>query len=390
MPSRSHDTGLILTGGGARAAYQVGVLDALRELLREAGHHPDRLPFDVICGTSAGAMNAAALATHCDDFHGAVGQLLSIWSSFHAHQVYRTDLRGSLGNAARWLGSVAFGWLARASPRSLFDNAPLSALLRHLMDFERMRRGMADGKLQALAISASSYTSGQHVTYYESREPVPPWSRTQRLACPATIDYDHLLASSAIPFVFPAVPLSLGNRREYFGDGSIRQIAPISPAIHLGANRILIVGVGQIQAGTQTPAHTGSQYLYPNLAQIAGHAMAGIFLDALANDLERLRRINATISLIPEERRGSSRLRPIEVLLISPSQRLDSLAARHVRALPWTVRTLLRTIGATEKRGAALASYLLFEADYLNELITLGRLDTLRQRRQVLEFFDDR
>ena len=388
MPARSPDTGLILMGGGARAAYQVGVLDALRELLREAGHHPDRLPFDVICGTSAGAINAAALATHCDDFHGAVGRLLAIWSSFHAHQVYRTDLRGSLGNAAHWLTSVALGWLARNPPRSLFDNAPLAELLRGLMDFERMRRGMADGKLRALAISASSYTSGQHITYYESREAVPPWSRTQRLACPATIDCEHLLASSAIPFVFPAVALPLGSRREYFGDGSMRQIAPISPAIHLGADRILIVGVGQLQGGTPQPTHTGSQYLYPNLAQIAGHAMAGIFLDALASDLERLTRINATISLIPEERRAGSRLRPIEVLLISPSRRLDSLAARHVRALPWTVRSLLRTIGATEKRGAALASYLLFEADYLNELITLGRLDTLRQRRQVLRFFD--
>ncbi|MGD9943874.1 MAG: patatin-like phospholipase family protein [Burkholderiaceae bacterium] len=380
-------TGLILMGGGARAAYQVGVLAAVREILAAEGR-PDALnPFDVICGTSAGAINAAALAAQADDFGQGIDKLVKVWATLRASDIYRTDLRRAGGNALHWVAALTLGWIVRTQPRSLFDNTPLAELLERTIDFGRFRRALAAGNLQALAITASSYTSGQHVTYYQSRIPVPPWSRIQRLSCETRIGVEHLLASVAIPFVFPAVSLPLDGRREYFGDGSIRQVAPISPAIHLGADRVLIVGAGRLEQGTPAAEHTSSQYVYPSLAQIAGHALSSIFLDGLANDIERLTRINRTIGLVPNEQRGDALLRPIEILAIVPSQRLDTLAVGRAKALPRTIRTILQMTGATDRRGAALVSYLLFESVYTGELIALGRSDTMARRDDVRAFF---
>lgn len=380
-------TGLILMGGGARAAYQAGVLEAIWSILRDEGWPAACNPFQVICGTSAGAITAAALACRADRIDEAIGTVLDTWSRVRAGDVYRVDVPGALSNALHWVLALGFGWLVRTRPRSLFDNTPLNGLLSRLIDPACLARAIDSGALHAFAVTASSYTSGQHVTYYQSATPIVPWSRTQRLACPTRIGVDHLLASSAIPFVFPAVALALGDRHEYFGDGSIRQTAPISPAIHLGADRILVIGAGQLQAGTVHSTHTGSQYHYPSLAQVAGHAMASIFLDALAGDIERLSRVNNTLQLIPESDRSATRLRPIDVLAIAPSERLDALATEHIHALPRTARTLLRMIGATDRRGAGLASYLLFEPPYTRALIELGRKDTFARRDDVRRFF---
>lgn len=380
-------TGLILMGGGARAAYQAGVLDAIWQILRDDGWPDGDNPFQVICGTSAGAITAAALACRADSIDDAIGMVLETWTQVRAGDVYRVDVPGALSNALHWVLALGLGWLVRTRPRSLFDNTPLNGLLARLIDPQCLARTLESGALHAFAVTASSYTSGQHVTYYQSAAPIVPWSRTQRLACPTRIGIDHLLASSAIPFVFPAVALALGDRHEFFGDGSIRQTAPISPAIHLGADRILVIGAGQLQAGTVHSTHTDSQYHYPSLAQVAGHAMASIFLDALAADIERLSRVNNTLQLIPESDRTATRLRPIDVLAIAPSQRLDALATEHIHALPRTARTLLRMIGATDRRGAGLASYLLFEPPYTKALIELGRSDTFARRDDVRRFF---
>jgi NTE family protein len=239
-------------------------------------------------------------------------------------------------------------------------------------------------------VTASSYTSGNHVTFCQTARPFEPWLRSQRIAMPAQISHEHLLASSAIPFVFPARALPMGEgRREWFGDGSMRQSAPISPAVHLGAERVLVIGAGRLQ---EPPGARDNGNGYPSLAQIAGHAMSNIFLDALAVDIERAERINRTLALLDADARARSPLRPIDVFVIAPSQRIDDIAARHIESLPGPVRTLLRGVGVGAQPGraggAALASYLLFEAGFTHELIALGVADTLARRDDVLAFFD--
>ena len=374
VTERSGYTGLVLTGGGARAAYQVGVLKAIAELL------PDktRNPFPIICGTSAGAINAVSLACYARDFGQAVQYLRHIWEGFHAHHVYRADPLGIGKTGAHWLGALMAGWIVRSAPKSLLDNAPLAELLKRTLDLKNLDAAIADGALRAICITASGYGSGQSVNFYDGVETIEPWTRHARVSCRCKLTLEHLLASSAIPFIFPAVKLN----REFFGDGSMRQLAPISPAIHLGASRILVIGAGRIAE----PVDRVRSDSYPSLAQVAGHALSSIFLDSLNVDIERVQRVNHTIELLMPEARAQASLRPVNVLVIAPSQRLDMLAAKHVKSLPWPVRALLRGIGAMNRRGSALASYLLFEQDYTRALIDLGYADTQARRDEVMQF----
>ena len=371
-------TGLLLAGGGARAAYQVGMLKAISTLLpRQAGN-----PFQVISGTSAGAINGTTLAIYSSNFHTAVHRLVSVWENFHADRVFRTDPWGVMLTGSRWLATMMFGGLGRYNPHSLLDRSPLAELLQTRLAFDRIQTAIDDGHLHALGITCSSYMSGKSVTFYQGSPMIPPWRRARRLGIPTKIGLPHILASSAIPLIFSAVDID----QEHYGDGSMRQIAPISPALHMGADRVLIVGA---RNQPHDPSSVASQ-AYPSLAQIAGHVLNSIFLDSLEADLERLNRVNKTVSLIPSHHltEGNTALRHVDVLVITPSQELDDIAAKHAKLLPSTIRFLLKRIGATTPNGANLISYLLFERDYCRELISLGYHDALTRKNEIMAFLD--
>ncbi|WP_347329298.1 patatin-like phospholipase family protein, partial [Ralstonia pseudosolanacearum] len=240
---------------------------------------------------------------------------------------------------ARWLTALAFGWMTGRTPRALFDNTPLRELLLEQHDAQQLQAAFDAGALRALAVTALSYTTGRHVTFYQSPHVVLPWRRSQRIAVTDTIGVPHLLASSSIPFLFPAEPVQLEGNDEWFGDGTMRQMSPLSPAIHLGASRILVVGA----ASRQQPGwyDTVPASGYPSLAQVAGQALASVFLDGLSADIERLQHVNAMVSRNPEIADARDGWRKIEVLVMSPSERIELIAARHVQRLPGTVRALL-------------------------------------------------
>ena len=376
-------TGLILSGGGARAAYQVGVLAAIADLLPDAAKNP----FPVIVGTSAGAINAVGLACGALHFSEAIRRLTAVWQGFHTHQVYRSDWPGVLRQAGRFIGHSLLG-LGGDMPVALLDSSPLRELLGRELDFSGIHAAVAHRQLRAVAVTAFGYESGQAVTFYQGRGSIDPWFRHRRVGVPTRLSLEHLLASAAIPLIFPPVKVN----REYFGDGAVRQSAPISPALHLGATRVLVVGVSGNPQGSGTPpveAPRVQSARPPSLAQISGHMLNSTFIDSLEGDIELLQRLNHMSGLVPSglHPRGLG-LKPVEVLVIAPSQPLDQIAARHRHELPKTLRMFLRGPGATRASGAGVLSYLLFEAGYCGELIELGYQDAMARKDALSSFLD--
>lgn len=372
---RPFKTGLVLAGGGARAAYQVGVLKAVAEIMpKEAAN-----PFPVISGTSAGAINGAALAIYANQFHSGVHRLLHVWENFHVGHVFRADAWGVSKNSLWWLMALVSGGLRKNNPQALLDREPLYRLLGTRLPCRRIRHSIETGALYAFGVTASGYTSGQSVTFYQGAGDIMPWKRVRRVGCESEITVDHLMASSALPLIFAPVRIN----REFFGDGSMRQMAPLSPALHMGADRLLVIGVRREELEEPERTETESP---PSIAQIAGHALNSIFLDTLESDLERLHRINNTVSLIAGSDGAATSLRRVDTLVISPSKPLDEIAARHARLLPRPVAYLFRGIGVYKKGGANFLSYLLFEDAYCRELIELGYGDALRKRDEIVHF----
>jgi NTE family protein len=371
---------LVLQGGGARAAYQVGVLKGLSEILG----HPEENPFPVITGTSAGAINAAFMAVHADHFARGVERLVHVWENFSPDQVYRTDFAGVARNSGKWLSAFLFGALTKNHRVSLFDNSPLAELISKHIELGRVEAHLESGRLRAVAVTASGYSSGQNCAFFQAVPEINGWKRSQRVGIRVSrLRTDHLLASSAIPFAFPAVKIN----REFFGDGSIRQMAPVSPALHLGATRVFVVGTAKLVK--DIPERTKGDS-YPSLAQIAGHAMSSIFLDTLAVDIELLQRMNATLKLIDEGKLAASgtQLHHVDVCVVCPREPLEVLAHQHVRDLPRTIRFLMRSIGAMRKGGATLASYMLFDKRYCQALVNMGYEDMMARREEIALFFD--
>jgi NTE family protein len=373
-------TGLILSGGGARAAYQVGVLGAIADLLGESC----RNPFPVIVGTSAGAINAVGLACGALHFASAVRRLTEVWQGFHCGDVYRSDWPGVLRQASRFFGHSLLG-MGKDLPVALLDSAPLGDLLARELDFSGIAAAVRMRQLRAVAVTAFGYESGQAVTFYQGRATIDPWFRHRRVGVPTRLTLEHLLASAAIPLIFPPVKVN----REYFGDGAVRQQAPISPALHLGASRVLVLGVSgnPLGKGASQQVVRPRSGLPPTLAQISGHMLNSTFIDSLEGDIELLERLNHMSRLVPSglHPRGLG-LKPVDVLVISPSQPLDQIAARHRHEMPKSMRFFLRGPGATRASGAGVLSYLLFEPGYCNELIELGYQDAMAQKGALCRF----
>ncbi|WP_260961716.1 patatin-like phospholipase family protein [Pseudomonas citri] len=372
-------TGLILSGGGARAAYQVGVLAAIAELLPEGAQNP----FPVIVGTSAGAINAVSLASGASDFKTSVERLTAFWQAIRSRHVMRSDWSGVVRQATRFISHSLLG-LGAKLPVALVDSSPLRELLQAQFQPCGIEQAIAGQQLRAVAVTAFGYESGHAMTFYQGAGAIAAWLRHRRVGVPTRLSVEHLLASSAIPLLF--APVKIGQ--EYFGDGAVRQSAPISPALHLGANRVLVIGVsGNPRGLVQNPlerSYTGQQ---PTLAQIGGHLLNSTFIDSLESDIELLERLNGFSHLLPDDVPAHALgATPVDVLVISPSQPIDEIAARHRQELPRALRLFLRGPGATKTSGAGVLSYLLFEAGYCSELIELGRQDALAQREALGRF----
>jgi NTE family protein len=383
MPTTSDNprTALVLPGGGARAAYQVGVLKAIATLVPKGTPNP----FHVISGTSAGAVNAVVLAAKARRFKLAVAELDEVWSNFRCDQVYRTDNLTMLKSSLHWFAAIVTGGYAGV-PRALLDNAPLRALLSRNVRFPRIEEALERGWLGAVAVTAAGYSSAKSHTFFQSNGRFPPWTRSRRLGVQELLNLDHVMASIAVPMVFEPVLIN----SEYFGDGAMRQATPLSPAVHLGADRILVVGVRNEVAD---PEAAGDEIPpFPSFAQIAGYTLDALFMDGLYSDMERMNRINEMIDAVePEHRSGVfEEVRAIDTMLIVPSEDLRDIAYRYRRELPFAVRSLLRGIGGRRPSENRLLSYLLFERSYTRELIDLGYRDAMLVRDRLADFISGR
>jgi NTE family protein len=399
--SSTNTRGLVLMGGGARTAYQAGALQALAKLLAQKGS-PSSFPFQVLVGTSAGALNATYLASRALDGLEALNGLGDFWHGLHSHLVYHLP-DTPLAKFSRWATALGVTLSARQQGAAL-NSMPLVDTLHRRIALNNIDLALQQGHLKALAVTASSYTTGVHWTFCQTQGGQDPqtWSRPGRRAELQDITIEHLMASSAIPFLFPATPLWVDGNMEYFGDGSMRQSSPLSPAVHLGAHKILAIGVGQPQRGPmgKEPANHGAgptRRSRPSLGNIAGHAMASVFNDTLLADVEQVQRVNQSIQQLKDhlsehhspELAQSLPFHEVAVLALQPSESLDALAQAHVHELPAPVHRVLEGLGALKGSGAALSSYLLFEPGFLRALMDLGAKDVNLRKAELLAFFAD-
>ena len=376
VSSNKAKTALVLPGGGARGAFQVGVLKALAELTP----HGQPNPFSVISGTSAGAVNSVVLASRALEFRSAVAELERVWGHFRCHHVYKTDHLTMLKSSLHWMASIVLGGWLVGTPKSLLNNAPLRALLNSNVHFPRIRDAIDAGCLDAVAVTAAGYASTRSTTFFEAHPELQGWERTRRSGRNLELNLDHLMASIAVPMVFP--PVRIGN--EFFGDGAMRQATPLSPAVHLGADRILVIGIRD-ETGEKVPEVPGDP---PSFGQIAGYMLDTLFMDGLYSDLERVTRINELLDTLPDEsvEVGETTMRPIDTMLIVPSEDLRVIAHKHRAELPFAIRALLRGVGGSSPGENRLLSFLLFEQAYTRELIALGYRDAMKVKDELLDF----
>lgn len=385
-PSRAANA-LVLMGGGARTAYQVGVLRALAAMLRLQEGNRHRFPFQLLVGTSAGALNVAYLASQANAGLQAFDQLANFWQHLRSSDVYKLSV-SPWARFSRLVAAMTL-WRNARTHGAILDNTPLVDTLHRAVSLPGIEDALRSGAIQAVAVTGSSYTSGVHWTFCHTAHDSghQTWSRPGRRAEFQPLTIEHLMASSAIPFLFPATPLWVDGRREYFGDGSMRQVSPLSAAMHLGAHRILVVGAGQPQRAGLTGAETSDLASEPTMGAIAGHAMASVFHDTLQADVEQAQRVTRTVQQLPREVAAALPYRSVEVLAIAPSQSLDAIALAHSETLPASIRKAVAALGLLRSGGGALASYLLFEPGFVQALASMGEQDAYARKEELLNFF---
>ena len=368
---------LVLSGGGARAAYQVGVLRAVTTILG----NPDRNPFPIICGTSAGAINATVLACESDRFAAGVALLEQTWRQLDSDDVHEIGIGAVTSSLGRLARSMFNDGYTGSHPWSLLDNSPLRELMKRMIRFDRLEQRITQGDLRALSVTALGFTSGSSLSFFQGALELPQWKRHRRIGIAAKLDIDHLMASSAIPGIYPPVKI----HREYFGDGAVRLTAPLSTALHLGASRLFVIGVSHNPNEVVLPREQTSHA--PSLAQMTSTFLNGTFIDALEDDIESLVRINEMLGYLTDEQKQAVALSHVDVLTITPSERFDDIAAAHMQVLPRSMQFLFRMLGATRKGGGiSLASYLMFEKPFIEELIACGYNDAMARQEEIREF----
>jgi len=371
-------TGIILSGGGARAAYQVGVLKAIYQQIPKGSHNP----FPIICGSSAGAINATVMACYAGQYRIGLRRLESVWANMHVDKVFKSDFSGMFKQTLRFALHIM---ASKNGPRfsSLLNNQPLRELLRGVIPFQRLQELISDGLLHALCITCSDYSEGGSYSFFQGHDKIENWQRHRRLGVRDNIHLSHLMASSAIPMLFPAVAIN----HQFFGDGSVGFLSPISPALHLGAEKVLILGLDHAPEEQNYICYDKSHH--PTIADIAGHVLDSVFIDSLDSDLERLQRINKTLDNIPEHllEQVDLNLKSVETLVIAPSKDLGILAIESAHELPSSTRFFLKRLGVNNEKGANILSYLLFEQGYCKNLIKLGYQDALNKESEIRHFF---
>ena len=368
--------GLILTGGGARAAYQAGVLKAISDQFPGFDY-----PFPIVCGSSAGALNAVGLAAGGEIFRHSIDKVESLWLHLTSKKVYHSGY----WSVAKNMGQFVKGFMTGDGidiPGSMFDAAPLRQLLETEVDFNQLNQNIKHHDIQAVSVTCCGYRSGQSVSFFQGKEALKGWSSGQRVGVRTTLTLDHLMASSAIPTIFPPVKIN----REYFGDGVVRNMSPLSPAVHLGADRVLVVGVS---ANTTTQAVRKACTKQPKLPHILEHVINGMFIDVVENDVAKIELVNKLLkkSAKPEQVSEELGLRFIETLVINPSQPIDELAIKHIHRLPAPIRHFFGLNRGHVEGGVSLASYLLFEGAFLKDLVRLGYRDAQKQAAEIETFF---
>ncbi len=375
--------GLVLTGGGARAAYQVGVIKALSEILGK-----DESPFRVMTGVSAGAINTAYLLSRADHFKVAAQGLWDLWERLDSEMVYRSDAVSVASLGSKWLGTLGLGGMMnREKANHLLDTSPLRTLLAQELHLDRVPGFFKKGILKGASFSVTNYLTGTAISFFDGEESIQPWVRSTRIGVKVPLTLEHVMASSAIPVFFP--PESIDGA--LYGDGCIRLSSPLSPSLHLGAEKIIAVGIRYMRTNDQIVEMNQSlKRAELTIAEIGGVLLNAVFLDSLENDAERLERINHTISLMTDEQRKSNpnQLRQVPLLVLRPSQDLGQLARGTLKEFPRMIRFLLKGIGAKEDKGWDLLSYLAFERAYTGQLIELGYYDTLRKKGIIEKFVE--